>query len=403
MIREFTDFLKTGVCRSIEKVLQQSARDNYILFPWTLLWEINYLCNLKCIYCCHHSDPQLVDPEKVLERIIEIQPKMLTISGGEPLLLNNIEKIVRTIRKRINPILILNTNLVTRLDHLLSWLDQVDVIHTSIDGLGEINKATRGISGDVVIKNIKKVLPVVEKAHKGVILTMSVMRNDNYMHAADLIREIAGISPRLIMAFAPQEPVYDPASLGSNPENMQKFRDMVLPLRGKYNFYLAGTLATPLTRDFYSSTDAERVRNEPDSEQDCVRCARQYFRMKVDPMGKESTCKPDIYIGHFMNVIGRKIWEGNRLSIPMDIVRAVHSLRIAPTNLKCWAPCKCEEFIDDILRAKENEPVPPHSYDFAGRFNSQEIKLLDRFTHAKLGKQLAPKVRKILTGESASS
>jgi len=383
-----------------------TRRKQYVHFPWVLLWEINHLCNLRCVYCGLHSNTDYADPMKVLDRIVNIhRPKMLTISGGEPMLIKNIDTVIRRIRAELNPYFILNTNLTRKVDMLCDLLGELDVIHTSIDAPGEYNAITRGMPGDDIVATLKRMAPIVEQLPRTSFLTMSVMTNQNWMYAADLIKEVCAISPRIVMAFAPQEPYTDPNSLGSSVENIQRFLDLVMPLREHYNFYLAGSLATKATRYTKPTADAIGFSEPEDGASKKqkkppfayhIQCPRQFFRMKIDPMGHEETCKPGLYIDYFAERFVRHTLRGKIFHAAHDAYLAVKTLVLSPNDMHCWFPCKCEQFIDDLLTTRDGEPVSSHAYSFQGRFSRADIEKVNSWTQEHLGHGLSKEITAVL-------
>lgn len=87
----------------------------------TRISRINYIitdfCNLKCKHCCysafHIDDGKGYNINKelvILDKIISINPDELVITGGEPLVINNFDEVIKRLNKSTIAKRILSTN-----------------------------------------------------------------------------------------------------------------------------------------------------------------------------------------------------------------------------------------------------------------------------------------------------
>lgn len=375
-----------------QRFLSRIKKSDYLHYPWVILWDINHFCNLRCVYCDLHSDRHFKDPLEVLEGIIELRPKMLTISGGEPMLMKPIREIIERVRKEIDPFFVLNTNLTRNLDDLIELLDRLDVLHTSIDGLGEINTRTRGMSGDEILAGLDRIAQRVEEIPRTKILTMSVMTIHNWENAAEMIRRVSGISPKICMALGVQEPYYHPESLGSHPDLMKRLVEQVSPLLEKNRIMLTGVLGT--IGQVQEKTEIPLAPTKP--QETMVNCPRQFFRLMIDPMGNYSTCKSRFFMDYFAGQFHSLWGDQNYIGAAKMAGRALKSLAMKPNETSCWVPCKCEEFLDDILLAQDGDPVRSNTYQFENAFDSEEIAKVEGWMVPHLGHGLSTEIRSIL-------
>ncbi|MCD4654111.1 radical SAM protein, partial [bacterium] len=158
-------------------------------FNWIVSWNVTYRCNLKCNYCHFHALKDNANIEKSSGVVAKLKPKYLIVTGGEPLILPNISEIVRkTWEDAKKPFLIVNTNATVHLDRLYTFLDIINTVHISIDGLGMVNTKNRGVSGDFVLNQIKAINKEIKHRNlKTAILTMTVVTTENYRHVPELV------------------------------------------------------------------------------------------------------------------------------------------------------------------------------------------------------------------------
>lgn len=70
----------------------------------TIIYDITSHCNLKCKHCYNskYLDGTIeieIEIEKIVSKIVEIKPEVLLIQGGEPLLVKNLELLIKAIKK----------------------------------------------------------------------------------------------------------------------------------------------------------------------------------------------------------------------------------------------------------------------------------------------------------------
>ena len=133
--------------------LTKRAINNYIFQkPFCVSFEITHCCNAKCKHC-HlggHVDEHRASPEQLGQICREINPVIAQISGGEPLLRNDVEEIVKEFRRPNRaPYIDMTTNgflLTTEKYHTLlhAGIDQFGI---SLDYPDDRHDEFRGIRG----------------------------------------------------------------------------------------------------------------------------------------------------------------------------------------------------------------------------------------------------------------
>ncbi len=67
--------------------------------PMQITFDITYRCNVSCIHCYANASPKGVELDEkttlgIIDKIIEARPLVLILSGGEPILRNDVEDIL---------------------------------------------------------------------------------------------------------------------------------------------------------------------------------------------------------------------------------------------------------------------------------------------------------------------
>lgn len=126
-------------------------------------------CNLSCIHCCQNAQKEkksngLSTEEwvSIIEKVIRMGVKTITITGGEALLRKDIKIINQYLRKNFKgEILLLTNGTLINKKNVDSLIQTYDHISISIDGCNE--ELTRFIRGKGVYE---KVLEVINLLHK---------------------------------------------------------------------------------------------------------------------------------------------------------------------------------------------------------------------------------------------
>lgn len=156
--------------------------------PINIVWDITYRCNLDCKYCLFaknklHTFQDELPLDKILkfvEQVSKYKPSFY-FTGGEPLLRNDLEKIINKIhflKMRVG--LNTNTTLATEkrllsldkagLDYIIISLDMNEIATDSIRGAGVYGKAVGAIK---MIKDLNLKMKVIVNC---------VLSESNYQH-----------------------------------------------------------------------------------------------------------------------------------------------------------------------------------------------------------------------------
>lgn len=151
--------LRTANRRFIEAVASCNENENFLLStPWSISWQIVSNCNLRCKHCFFAGDQNLYNKNNDLntQEVLKLTEELIkaysvvavSITGGEPLLRNDLIDVIKTLKKA-NVIVSLQTNGILITEKLAKKLSEVlnlnsDYVQISLDGTEESYNSIRG-------------------------------------------------------------------------------------------------------------------------------------------------------------------------------------------------------------------------------------------------------------------
>ncbi len=182
------------VTNDVEKAIVQ--KDEQIKLRYLLFKLTNY-CNSNCVYCSHAIDRTVYEkksfvPYNIVMRTIEDAAQMgvhaISISGGEPLLRDDIVEIIKKVVDcKMIPVLLTNGLL---LEHFWDELGDAGLryIVISVDSVDQVvYEKQRGVSFDLVMSGIEAAQKLREKYEYAEIHVSAVLTNDNYSDFMKLV------------------------------------------------------------------------------------------------------------------------------------------------------------------------------------------------------------------------
>ena len=151
--------------------------------PFCVSFEITHSCNARCKHC-HLGGPvqeERASPQKLGEICRTLKPMVAQLSGGEPLLRNDVLKIAREF-KRPNraPYIVITTNgaLLTKDKYYQLLQAGVDEISLSLDYPDERHDEFRGIPG--LFGKIQDLVQGVDSGKNRAVTLCCVVQSDNF-------------------------------------------------------------------------------------------------------------------------------------------------------------------------------------------------------------------------------
>ncbi|MFO0566295.1 MAG: radical SAM protein [Polyangiaceae bacterium] len=300
---------------------------------WSMLWIIDYVCTLKCVYCGNAdvtiSSTNADSRKAALDIICTKQPGYLTISGGEPVLIPDLEELLAELARRVpNMAITLNSSLIVKdVDIYQRLIPFLKTLYISLDGAGETNKAQRGVSGDLVLKRIRYLFPHA-KRHGVNVFVNAVITIHNYDKLVELFEALDAISPEISLGFAPIVPFDDPLSIFGDPDKLEVFYRQYNQLRERH-----GEARVQLNGYPKSS----------------VHCYSQYLDAFVYPEGHLKSCAEkkfshDFDLPFFLNYV-RKNWNTDYV----NIAKFAASFALRKPSAICFQPCNTSARVNQII------------------------------------------------------
>ena len=152
--------------------------------PFCVSFEITYSCNARCAHC-HLGGPVpdeiRATPEQYAQQCRELKPLVAQVSGGEPLLRNDVEQIVQALKELGGARYIVLTTqgaLLTKKKYDSLRQAGVDAFSLSFDYPDERHDTFRNIPG--LFNKIVHLLEEIQNEEKPAIALSGVVQRDNF-------------------------------------------------------------------------------------------------------------------------------------------------------------------------------------------------------------------------------
>ena len=364
----------------------------YQNLAWVMQWNITYVCPLTCSYCLVPHHQQHGDMEKALGQVRRLRPKYLIITGGEPILAPDIVSAMRTVKEEWNPLTMMTTSLVGPFDTVLQLLDYIDVIHVSLDGVGDEHQQNRGYRSGPILEKVERLAAEISaRGRHDHLLILCVLTPHNYRKTRELVEHLHKIAPGILISFGSVEPETHELSLTHYPEMMAELLPELRALQAEYRVHVVGPLGQRLAQANRSeAAPAARHGNG------AYYCPRQYFRIMLDPYGKLLTCKDSRLLNDGLDVLETSLREGRYRKAAGDLGYLLDILYFHPNSAECRSPCKCEEFVDDMIMSREGQAPTPETLMLEDRFTTPELDTAEAYIKHHFNPNWNPAVRQIL-------
>lgn len=202
------EYIKS-VYRKMQEIGVVEKKENVRKENRSILFEVTRRCNLHCLHCCvsaeRETDFEMSFDNIImsLNKIICWKPRQISLTGGEPLMREDIFEIFKYLNKRYDGRLTLSTNgtLINEknVENLIHYLDQIDI---SIDGVDE--ETCSRVRGKGTFEMIVKAVRLLHK--KGFYaITLSMISDKFHRKMEDefyKLNEELGTTP-IVRSFAP--------------------------------------------------------------------------------------------------------------------------------------------------------------------------------------------------------
>ena len=199
--------------------------------PTHLSLEVTKRCNAKCTFCDYWKEkvPEVEIDYSSLQKLIK--PLVISITGGEPLLKQNLTSIIKDLRRNDSAVYILmitNGALLTyekALELKKAGLNQLSI---SLDYLGEKHGQHRGIPG--LYEKITKLLPQISKIGFDLVAFNTVIMDDNLGDIPKIV-ELAKKNKIQVSFSSFSDMKNNNQNLWVKPANLSKLTDLIAFLK----------------------------------------------------------------------------------------------------------------------------------------------------------------------------
>lgn len=236
-------------------------------------FNLTYRCNLACNHCCvdakHVTEFTRADEMdrssifKAIDKIAKLNPDILILSGGEPMVRDDFGNILRYIRPKFAKEICLSTNATLisekNVDLLSNCIDRFDI---SIDGVDE--KSCAKVRGEGVFKKVIRSVNLLKQyGNDNIHLSMMFGDFNDYLRGKflELCQELS--TEPLMRAFEP---------MGRGADNWGKF-EKPIEISNK-------------EKTLYSPAELKKAREEIS----CFNCTAGKSEIMINPKGDIFPC-----------------------------------------------------------------------------------------------------------------
>lgn len=313
--------------------------------PLGIHFETTYACTCKCQFCGRWVNGGIRRTEELTSRQIagmfrdahSMGVRVITLSGGEPLLKHGILDIMRDARAMGMFTNVTHNGTLVNEETVEDVLSAFDMINISLDSLDrERHDRLRGIPG-TFDKAMKAVELLCSRTHGTVVNVQSVLTSENFDDLLAINRHFHPLGVGTY--FQPIHDDLDNQFTVSQPKlthhDMTRLRAAWPDFLSQYRF--PGWLDKRLLLRYYRLMPD--FMEDPDATRACFYCLAGSLTFFVDPYGDVFPCDPiRLSIGNLNEESLVDIWNGEK-------ARAAR-LRAKHRTCNCWLLCSAPIFIN---------------------------------------------------------
>jgi len=254
--------------------------------------DVTSRCNLRCKHCRVNEieyDMTLDEIEQVFKKLNNFKPRGVFISGGEPLIRDDIAEIVKK-SKKLAPVTVLNTNSLLLTEKKLKELIDagLNYIQVSLDGIEELHDYIRG-NGTYreTISKMKMINKYSGQINLHISSVVSLKNIDFMEEFARQILEVEKINVQILgfKRFIPNNVLRDSASLGK--DGLKKLYQNLELLQKKYEGKTIIASDMPM-KNVFNEKKAHKIMEKYNL--DCVGCSAGVNGISIRNDGTVTPC-----------------------------------------------------------------------------------------------------------------
>lgn len=313
----------------------------YYSAPKSAIWDITYLCNLKCPHCLTSSGSKHYDQLntgkvfKVIENLADAKLLYLSFAGGEPFLRKDLPELIQKANLHNIRVDIASNGVEITQDMLISLRDlPIFHIQISIDGLGSDHDNFRGRKGafENILKNIKR---LKEEGISISISTTATSQNyNNISKIIDFAVEVGAVSYKTI-PFLPVGRGKINSQLKMNKQQYEVVCKTLVDKSREYAEHIGISSETTFSFIFDKHTCCETSTNTQ------MGCSAGYDTLSIGADGTAFPCPflQKLPIGNLCETSLKDIWNN---SMVLKKLRNIEKKDMnSPCNKCKYAPSYC--------------------------------------------------------------
>jgi len=162
--------------------------------------EVTKRCNARCNFCNYWKERAQPELDSYVDVIRILKPLAINITGGEPLIRDDLEQIISSLHQNFRFLyisLITNGSLLTVEKGIRLWQAGLDELSISLDYLDDRHDRERNIEG--LSSHVLSVASLLREA--GVNLCFNVViKKGNYLEIPEIIRIAAGLKIKVSLS-----------------------------------------------------------------------------------------------------------------------------------------------------------------------------------------------------------
>lgn len=326
---------------ALDNLLTYFLNKKPTLGPMYVGWNLTFRCNCFCSFCQTHEfagkESELTTEEclRITRELGQAKVVELSLTGGEPLIKTDIDKIIREGKRYgININIITNGALLERHAQMIveSGVDSVSISLDSLDPeehntirehKGLYEKVQRGVQKIIELRGMKK-----GTKKKPRIIIGSTVNKKNYHGLDEFIGYWSQIADQVII-----QPIHDgsPTSLFKisddtltfSPDDRKEFIKTHEALLKKYPL-LNNTFEREFPEFFFAQRNLYKR----------YKCSAGFFMLQIDAYGHVYPCTENIWsIGNLKTKPFLDIWQGSKLGKVRKFIRD------GKNKCMCWHRC----------------------------------------------------------------
>lgn len=171
-----------GTSDNSQYILKEKSREFIptISCPIDLHWEITSKCNLKCHHCYNNSNSHGINPcyeniKGVINELKKYRMRSIVISGGEPMIRDDIFKILEDVRPLTMELILSTNGVLLNKEKIDKIYEHIDTVNISFDAASKKDmELFRGVDG--IFEKVLSTVRLLRKTDMNIVAQTVISR-----------------------------------------------------------------------------------------------------------------------------------------------------------------------------------------------------------------------------------